>query len=160
MPAETTSANTKAKQQLRVTLGVLHRPAPDRFLRLGMLGEEAFDTRFGDAVTVRAQVNPPAYAYLIAFRPDGVVEGIFPESEDQAPQSKHSLSAEYELNDDAGLEVFAVIASSQPLSSFKEWRTHCGKFPWSKLDASPGIVWRADGVEDVEDLFDSSRGKP
>jgi hypothetical protein len=150
----------EAAQQIRLTIDVLHRPAPDRNLRPGMLGVEAYDPRFGDAVTVKAQLDPPAYAFLIAFRPDGIVEGILPDNEDQAPQRKDSISAEYELNDGAGLEVFAVVASSQPLPSFKVWRTRCGKVPWGKFDGFPGVVWRADGVEDVEDLYESGRGKP
>ncbi len=157
---ETKTSPPAATQPIRLTLEVLHRPAPERFLMPGNLGEEAFDTRFGDAVTVKARLTPPAYAFLIAFRPDGVVEGIFPEPDDRAPIQKDSLSAEYELNDGDGLQIFVAVGSSQPLPSFKDWWARCRDCPWGKFQATSGIVWRSDGVGDVEDLYAVDRGKP
>ncbi|MHB1426035.1 MAG: serine/threonine protein kinase [Gemmataceae bacterium] len=147
------------QQTIRLTVDVLHRPAPDRFLRPGKLGEEAFDTRFGDSVTVTARLSPPAYAFLIAFRPDGVVEVIFPDKEDQGPQRKASMEADYELNDGAGLEAFATVVSSQPLPSFKEWWKSCPRCPWNKFPLEPGIGWRADGVEEPVPFYEHDRGK-
>jgi serine/threonine protein kinase len=158
---ETSSATQPAlAKPIRLSLEIIHRPAPNRFLLPGKLGVEAYDTRWGDEVTVKARMAPPAYAFLIAFRPDGVVEVFFPDKDDQAPQRRESMEADYELNDGAGLEAFAVVASSQPLPSFKEWRTLSGEYPWGKFAATAGLVWRADGVEDVEDLYATGRGKP
>jgi hypothetical protein len=38
-----------------------------------------------DQVTVEAKLSRPAYAYLIAFRPDGVAELCVPDREDVPP---------------------------------------------------------------------------
>ena len=36
----------------------------------------------------------------------------------------------------------------------------CRGCPWGKFQATPGLVWRANGIADVEDRFDHDRGKP
>jgi serine/threonine protein kinase len=158
-PDTTSAPKSEMTQPIRLTLEVLHRPARDRFLERALLGHKAFETRLDDSVFVTAHSSPPAYAFLMVFRPDGVVEGISPDDEGEAPLQKPSASAEYELNDGAGLEAFAVVASSRPLPSFKEWRSRCQKCPWGKFEAEAGIVWSADGVEDPVPLYEGNRSK-
>ena len=55
------------------------RDAPRR------LGRRSFETHLSDRVMVEARLSRPAYAYLIAFRPDGEHEVCFPDSAEQPP---------------------------------------------------------------------------
>ena len=80
-------AAVAAVAPLRVeSLEITHFTTLPGFDRLrGVLGRESFVTRIDDSVTVKARLSRPAYAYLIAYRPDGTEELCFPESEDVAP---------------------------------------------------------------------------
>ncbi|WP_161967734.1 DUF4384 domain-containing protein [Fimbriiglobus ruber] len=51
----------------------------------GVLGKDSYGARFGDQVTVEIELSRPAYAYLVAFRPDGMVEPLFPEDSNEPP---------------------------------------------------------------------------
>jgi serine/threonine protein kinase len=121
----------------------------------GVLGRESFVTRLNDSVTVEAQLSRPAYAYLIAFRPDGEEEVCFPEKEDRAPPLDNrprypsiSRKVNYGLEDGEGLQAFVLVVSSKPLPAYREWRKRQGESPWRKaLEAAPGVVWRDNGEE-------------
>jgi hypothetical protein len=158
--AATTKPDTESPQPIRLTLEVVHKPALDRFLEPAKLGTEVYHTRFGDAVMVTARMALPAFGFLIAFRPDGKTEGLFPEKEDQEVLRQESMVADYVLNDGAGLEAFAAVASSQPLPPFKDWWKRSQGCPWGKFEGTPGMVWRADGVKEPEDFYESGRSKP
>jgi hypothetical protein len=125
---------------------------------VGLLGEKVFDPHLGDTVTLEGRLTRPAYTFLIAFRPDGRVELCFPENDDEPPpltdkphypSTAASANKEYGLNDGVGLQAFAVVVSSKPLRTFKEWwpREGC---PWKKANAPPGVVYRANGEDSVE----------
>lgn len=119
-----------------------------------LLGEDSFVTHCKDGVEVEARLSQRAYAFLIAFRPDGTEDLCFPEKEDEAPSQTDrpgSKNFEYVLDEGAGLHVFAVVASSQPLPSFKEWWPRKG-CPWLKHEAPPGVVWRAYDDAEVDAL--------
>ncbi len=123
----------------------------------GLLGERSFATTLGDQVTVEAKLSRPAYAYLIAFRPDGMVELCFPASEDEPPSptdgprypplGKRDVC--YGLSDGAGLMVFAVLASDRPLPPFREWAAK-NRAEWQPAEGKAGEVWWDDG-----DLLDT-----
>jgi hypothetical protein len=126
----------------------------------GVLGKKSFAARRGDAVTVVAELSQPAYAYLIAFRPDGTEDLCFPERADQPPPltdrprfPSASQELEYGLDDGEGLEVFALVASSNPLPPYKEWRMRRGAAPWKPETTPAGVVWWYDGSE-AEGLTD------
>lgn len=138
----------------------------------GILGQKSFVAQRGDSVEVEAQLSCSAYAYLIAFRPDGAEELCFPESEDEPPPLTDrprypflpaSRGKRFALEEEVGLEVFAVVVSEHPLPSYRTWREKRGKAPWDKNQATPpGIVFRDDGtVLDALSADDSevSRGK-
>jgi tRNA A-37 threonylcarbamoyl transferase component Bud32 len=117
---------------------------------LGLLGERSFMARTGDDVTVRAELSEPAYAYLIAFRPDGVVEVCDPDDPDASPLKTRELryppelkpGEVYRLDNGAGLYAFAVVASRTPLPSYREWQGRQGALPWrGGRPGTPGIVW-------------------
>jgi serine/threonine protein kinase len=131
-------------------------------LTRGVVGKQSFSTRWGDAVTVEAKLTRPAYAYMIAFRPDGKDDLCFPESVDETPpRTDHprfpsaSQQLEYRLDDGAGLEVFAVVASDRPLPPYKEWRARREAPPWKSEKSPDGMVWWYDGTT-VEPLAEGA----
>jgi hypothetical protein len=118
----------------------------------GVLGKDSFAAAEGDQVTVEATLSRPAYAYLLACRPDGVVEVCFPEDEgDPPPRTERvtypsrSRDVRYGLTDGAGVYVFAVVASDTPLPAYRDWVA--GKaVPWRPDRAVGATVWIDDGV--------------
>jgi serine/threonine protein kinase len=136
----------------------------------GVLGEDVFVAHAGDTVRVNARLSRPAFAFLIAFRPQGAPEVCFPENENEPPpqtdKPAYPLPPKgdaYGLDEGTGLEVFALVVSSQPLPAFKEWWARCPNCPWKKEEAPSGVVYRANG-EDAVEVFaegggDGPRGK-
>jgi serine/threonine-protein kinase len=121
--------------------------------RLGILGRNSFTTRIDDEVTARAELSEPAYAYLIAFRPDGTDELCDPDDEDARPLMKFQpmypppskSTLRIVLSEGAGLHAFAVVASREPLPSYREWKQRHGKVPWDAgIPGEPGVVWLDD----------------
>ena len=101
-----------------------------------------------------AELSEPAYAYLIAFRPDGTDELCDPDDEDTPPPKKPQpqyppatkSDERYRLSEGAGLQAFALVVSRQPLPSYREWKKRIGPMAWAaKLPYDPGVVWRDDG---------------
>ena len=158
----------EATEKVRVVrLNVTHfvEEGKDVFRPQGALGEKSFTAHHGDSVTVTARLSRPAYAYLIAFRPDGTEEVCFPEKEDEAPRLTDrprypsvTRAVNYGLTDGEGLEVFALVVSSQPLPSYKEWRGQRSASPWKKSRTPSGIVWYDDG-NFVESLTADGRNR-
>jgi serine/threonine protein kinase len=140
-----------------------------RTMRLtGVLGRKEFETRLQDQLELEATLSRPGYAWLIAFRPDGKEEVCFPESEDEIPglverprYPSKDRGVSYELNEETGLHVFVVVASSRPLPSYRAWRAQRGEAPWRKHPPSPGVVWLDDGglVETLTAERGSERGE-
>ena len=130
----------------------------------GVLGKDSFNARCDDSVTVEATLSRPAYAYLISFRPDGTEELLFPEDENEAPEltdrpryPSKSRGADCGLNEGAGLEAFALVATSQPLPAYKTWRDKHGHSPWNRYPATPGVVW-SDSFAAVEGSTQRGKG--
>jgi serine/threonine protein kinase len=164
-PGTTSDASTEpdsppaAAERVRVLRIDVHhfeaignKDAKDR----GLIGERSFATAVGDQVTVKATLSRPAYAYLIAFQPDGKAELCFPDGENEPPpltDRPHYPSKDrtkrYGLTDGAGLMVFAVVASDRPLPAYKEWVAR-NPPKWGRAEGTPGEVWWDDG-----DLLDT-----
>jgi hypothetical protein len=120
----------------------------------GLLGKTSFVAHLGDGATLEARLSRPAHAILLAFRPDGIEELCYPEREDEAPPLTDrprypsvSRGVNYGLTDGEGLQVFAVVASSKPLPSYKAWRSRLGQGPWKKFAAPPDVVWWDNGEQ-------------
>lgn len=120
----------------------------------GVFGRDTFAAVQLDQVTLDAKLSRPAYAYVLAFRPDGQAELCFPEDESEAPPKTdrprypwrpESRDLRYGLSEAPGLWVFAVVASDDPLPSFKEWKGKHPLPPAPVLAAAPGTVWWDDG---------------
>jgi serine/threonine protein kinase len=134
---------------------------PDGDVPQGLLGKNTFTASLGDRLQVTARLTKPAYAYLIAFHPDGKSELCFPEFEDvpppltENPQYPWAWPRAYTLRDDPGLWAFAVVASETPLPAYHEWQEeHFHETSiWKPVAAPPaGLVWRDDGRTPVETL--------
>jgi hypothetical protein len=118
----------------------------------GNLGDTSFSAFLGDRVHLAAKLSRPAYAYIIAFRPDGVMELCFPNSENTEPPLTDTprypapgvFNKAYSLLEGTGLWVFAVVASESPLPAYKKW-LESRKIDWHREEASTGCIWRYDG---------------
>jgi serine/threonine protein kinase len=127
----------------------------------GVLGIDSFAPRLGDRVQMIARLSRPGYAYIIAFRPDGVAELCFPETDDVAPPltdtpryPEAGSTNAFGLDNGTGLYLFAVVASERPLPSYQEWlakRTLGWKPATGSGATAEGSVLRYDGA-DLETL--------
>jgi hypothetical protein len=150
-------AAAPAEGPLRITrLDVEHlaKRSDDNYEPRGLLGEQSFAVKPGDDVRLRAALSAPGYAFLIAFRPDGVVEicdpedPAFPPARTSQPQYPPPAKTDdvYRLEDGTGLQAFALVVSKDPLPSFNAWRLKAGAARWKAgLAGLAGVVWRHDG---------------
>ena len=138
-----------------VSINVEHfaRVNPKEAEPRGLIGGRSFHPRRFDQVTVHAKLSRPAYAFVIVCRPDGKVELVFPNSEDEVPPlvdtpSYPSLAVargeRYGLSEGNGLWVFAVVGSDAPLPAYQDWRGRAA-LKWVPAPGQPGIVWCDDG---------------
>jgi hypothetical protein len=131
------------------------------FRLVGELGETTYRARFRDRVRVEATLSEPAYAYLIAFNPADRPEDreqLVPQGDaDRRPDKRDRLEPDTQLslNDGEGLQVFAVVASRQPLPSYAAWRQRRPLLPWRRTPATSGVVWLGDGKE-VQGRYDDT----
>jgi hypothetical protein len=122
-------------------------------VKRGLLGKESRWTKTGDSVEIEVRLSRPAYAYLIAFRPDRVEEVCFPDSEDQAPPLADHMQypppekpgVDYGLDEGEGLQVFVVVASSKPLPSFRDWKRQRGEVTWDWQKTVPDFIQQDEG---------------
>ncbi len=149
------------RKPLTVRLRVLRfSPEGDENQLAGEVGKETYRARFDDRVEVEADLSEPAYAYLIAFNPTdkpGEGEQLIPRREaGQAPPRRDHLATTgfLRLNDGAGLQAFAVVASRQPLPPYAEWRTRRPPLDWGRKRATKGVVRQSDGEKPVRSFFD------
>ncbi len=106
---------------------------------------------------MQARLSHAAYAYLIAFRPDGKTELCYPEREDIPPPltdrphyPPEGSGVRYGLSDGAGLMVFGVVASDKPLPSYREW-LRGRSLAWQSEAGQPKeqVLWSSGQVVDV-----------
>ncbi len=167
-----TTTPTVSAEPLRVlSIDVQHfeKLSASEAVPRGVLGQQSFHPRQGDQVTIEATLSRPAYAYLLAFRPDGVVELCYPEDESQPPtltdRPRYPSDADvgavrYGLAEGTGLWVFAVVASDEPLPAFREWVASSPP-AWSPQPATAGTVWWYDGewMNPLTGAVSGTRGK-
>jgi serine/threonine protein kinase len=131
--------------------------------RAGLLGVDVFTPRLNDHISrVEAELSEPAYAYLLAYLPDGREELCWPDPEEQTPtqsigpryprlgkKNKNGHLEDFKLEDGVGLQVFVLAASRQPLPPYSEWRNAYGHAHWQEVrlpDEQSGVVWRDKGL--------------
>jgi serine/threonine protein kinase len=162
-----TALNSPAAAPRIVSFDVRHfRGDPPK--SLGNIGVSPWAILLKDDVRVLARLDAPAYCYLIALNPDGRVELCFPPTKTESPRPSKdigypaSASGYFGLTDGLGLQVFALLASRQPLPPFARWHGHAG-MPWKSVppDGLSEGVWRYDGrwIEPMSSLPRSEREK-
>jgi serine/threonine protein kinase len=138
-------------------LDVFHyeRTRENKVRERGLMGEQSFAATLGDQVIVEVKLSRKAYAYLLAFNPNGTTQLCVPASPDEPPSLTERFhypsnrSLRFGLTDGIGLMAFAVVASDQPLPSFREWSGQ-NRTLWHHSEGELGVVWRDDG-----DLLDT-----
>ncbi len=131
----------------------------------GVLSKDS-TPRLGDKVQVIATLSKPAYAYILAFRPDGVIELCYPESEDAIPNPTdepryptREQTESYGLFEGTGLWLFAVVASEKPLPAYKEWIA-MHKLDWKpELSVQKTVNWYPEELDKTEGRRSTVRGK-
>jgi len=117
----------------------------------GVLGkDDSFGVELGDEIHFTSKLSRPAFAYLIMFQPDGKDAILFPRDEMTEPEPTESpgypRSQNWQLAEGDGLCVIALIASDDPLPSYRVWRTNHPDVPWKPVEGQPDVVWKDDGV--------------
>jgi hypothetical protein len=131
-------------------------------------GEKALGALpFAARVWVIAQFSEPAYAYLIAYNPDGKEQLLWPVGADGkaddgvAPprvdrvkypdrRGRNGGPVLLFLDDElcGGLQGFAVALSRKPLPAFASWKKARGTVPWGRLAG-----WKNSYLTDEEGVF-------
>lgn len=119
--------------------------------RTGTLGETVFEGREGEELTVSTKLSNRAFAYLIAFRPDGQVQLCTPTDDAAPPRSAATVdyppddpTLVYRLDNGPGLLVFAVVSSRSSLPAFRHWLARAGQPPWKHVgldEFEPGLIY-------------------
>jgi hypothetical protein len=117
----------------------------------GLIGGQSFGARRGDQVTVEVRLSRPAYAQLVVFWPDGVLDAVAPRPPGLPVKGdllRYPPAGEpgvrYGLDEGAGLWVFAVVVSDAPLPAFDAW-AEARPAGWGRRPAAPGTVLAFDG---------------
>ncbi len=130
---------------------------------LGAIGLATEPVLFDDDVKVHAQLNAPAYCYLIALNPDGKAQLCHPTRSTVAPPKSDEIeypleSLYFPLTDGVGLQAFVLLASREPLPSFADWEGR-GGLHWGTIPGDDAGVWGFDG-HNFEPLVSDRRGEP
>jgi predicted Ser/Thr protein kinase len=116
---------------------------------VGLIGADTFAARLGQDARVQAQLNMPAYCYLIALNPDGKKQLCYPKDARIAPSSAATIDYPsdpgkgFGLTDGVGTQAFVLIVSTKRLPSYAEWSRSLGGLPWKRAETE--TVWRYDG---------------
>jgi hypothetical protein len=105
---------------------------------VGLLNASSFSGNFhvGDSVRLWAEFGEPADFYLISLNTSGEEVLRLPSSEWETPATLKEFQfpeigeAGLPLDKGAGVQVFVLIASREPLPSFKQWEDRVGQVPW------------------------------
>ena len=123
----------------------------------GVVGEQSFSTRFGDAVTLTVELSGEGYLYLIGFNFNGQDQLLWPVDEtgkpDQNKVPEPVTRLRYpagdvrlyleETDQGSGLQAYAAVASRRPLPAWRAWRKERRNLAWRALPAGE-TVWQAD----------------
>ncbi len=130
--------------EVRHSRGDEHSEDPDE------IGVSSWEGRVDDIIWVQADLDPPAYCYLIAFDPDGRFRLADPPEVTVSPSRcsefryitrlDSSRGASQPLG--AGLQAWLLVAARDPLPPFADWSAS-RLLPWRSVQAQG--VWRFDG---------------
>jgi hypothetical protein len=132
----------------RILALAVERSRPDDPDHSDIVGVSSWEGRGGDAISVMARLDVPAYCYLIALEPDGRTRLVDPPDESVAPSPRtviHHPSPRDDgatLPDAAALQGWLLVASAHPLPPFSDWPA-APQLRWRSVVAAG--VWRFDG---------------
>ncbi len=123
------------------------------FSELPLLGVGSPSATTAQAITVKVTLSRPAYSYIVLFRADGQEELLDPRADTDIPVKTDSpkyppppvRETLYQLDDGPGLWAVGVIASDDPLPSYREWRAKHPGGPWKANPTPPKVVVFDDG---------------
>ena len=124
----------------------------ESFDLVGEIGLPLVEARYDDSAEVLVEFSEPAYCYVLALNPDGLVQRCYPPDDQTPPQLQRTLTAPVledgtpaylGLNDAAGAQAFVVAASRDPLPPYAEWIGGFGELPWRRFQTDG--VWQFDG---------------
>lgn len=105
-----------------------------------------------DGLRAHVELKEPAYCYLIAFNTNGTEQLLWPAEPDDAPERTEALTfprgplETFDLTDGPGLQALALVASREPLPSYRRWQAQVGLAPWKRLRSEQAWgTWRCDG---------------
>jgi hypothetical protein len=121
--------------------------------RVVEIGRDRYAANFGDGVSIEVLLSKPAYAYLLAFNTDGSEQRLWPADETIPPKQTAAVrfpaqvKDTFLLNDDpaGGVQGLVLVASCQPLPSYRAWRKARGQADWPARAEGRG-VWSCDGA--------------
>jgi serine/threonine protein kinase len=128
----------------------------------GRFGDKTYSARQYDYVKLRLSLSRPAYAYLLAFRPDGVIDLCYPNDEASRPPLSETAvypfatddvrkGVRYQLAEGPGLWSFAAVVSEHELPPFSEWeKKH--PLPSMKEKAGKSGAFLVDNGQDIDEL--------
>jgi hypothetical protein len=121
--------------------------------KLGDLATTDFPVAPHDQLQVLAKLSTAARCYLIAFNPDGTEQLCYPEdtvltavyypkdakAKAMLTRPEKSAKIRYPRDDHfepgmTGLQVFVLVAASEPLPPYAEWRSKVESLPWKKTE--------------------------
>jgi serine/threonine protein kinase len=114
----------------------------------GTIGDFTHAARFEDNVRISARLSAPAYCYLIALNPNGLMQLCPKAAEHEPPRRTAEIvypaapDFYYGLTDGTGLQAFVLVASRRPLPPFAAWPARAG-IPWTSTTTAG--AWRFDG---------------
>jgi serine/threonine protein kinase len=134
--------------------------AKNQEVRFGTVKEQRTPIKFEDEIRIDVQLAEPAYFYVLALNPDGVIQPCYPEGDTQPVQSAAiefpaDSTSYFGLTDGRGQQAFVLLVSSEPLPQWSEWLSKHPKFQWSSNDQ--GGVWEHNGTE-LKQVFEKTRG--
>jgi hypothetical protein len=156
--------------RLRVAhVGIVVKDGEKLETEAGEIGSTSFGANYGDGVRLFATLSEPGYAYLVALNTDGREQLLWPVNDREAPDEEVVPTRQkqlafpvqqsnlFYLDDDVsgGLQVFGVLASREPLSSYAEWKRERGAIAWPRQPARAG-VW----IADLKGIYRRTKGQP
>jgi serine/threonine protein kinase len=128
----------------------------------GRFGDKTYSARQYDYVKLRLLLSRPAYAYLLAFRPDGVIDLCYPNDEASGPPFSETAvypfvtddvrkGVRYQLAEGPGLWSFAAVVSEHELPPFAEWKKKHRLPSMNGTSGKSGAIL-VDNGQDIDEL--------
>jgi hypothetical protein len=149
--SSTSPSGTESELAPRIfAFEVRHSRVDDQSEDPDEIGVSSWEGRVDDIIWVQADLDPPAYCYLIAFDPDGRFRLADPPEATVSPTrcsefryiARMDSSRGASQPHGAGLQAWLLVAARDPLPPFADWSA-ARLLPWRSVQAEG--VWQFDG---------------